>query len=75
MSSKQIGEEISNEFKKGAKKNKGQETSGSNSPTPGEGKGYITAKAFDAAQMWPLLCYELSVSVDQEERLLQAQKK
>lgn len=34
-----------------------------------------TAQAFDDARMWPLLCFELSVSVDQEERFMQSQKK
>ncbi len=33
------------------------------------------AKITDAARMWPLLCFELSVSVDQEDRLAQAHKK
>ncbi|KAL3902897.1 MAG: hypothetical protein SGILL_010651, partial [Bacillariaceae sp.] len=31
-----------------------------------------TAQAFDAPRMWPLTCFELSVSVDQEEKIMQA---
>lgn len=34
-----------------------------------------TARAVDEGRMWPLLCFELSVSVDQEEKMLHALKK
>ena len=45
-------------------------------PTTADGeKANQTAHAFDAPLMWPLLCFELSVSVDQEERFLQAYKR
>jgi hypothetical protein len=33
------------------------------------------AHAPDAARMWPLTCFELSISVDQEDRFLQALKR
>ena len=43
---------------------------------PAEGdKNNQTAQAFDAPRMWPLLCFELSISVDQEERFMQAHKR
>ena len=61
MSSKQIGEEIFTEHKNDS--NKG-ETKG------GAGKGgALSASADDAAKLWPLFCYDMSVSVDQEERI------
>ena len=31
-----------------------------------------TCSVNDADKVWPLICYELTVSLDQEERLLQA---
>ncbi|KAL3942589.1 MAG: hypothetical protein SGBAC_003259 [Bacillariaceae sp.] len=34
-----------------------------------------TAKAVDEARMWPLLCFELSTSVDQEEKMVHILKK
>jgi hypothetical protein len=46
-------------------------------PVPSENgeNANLTAQAFDAPRMWPLLCFELSISVDQEERFMQAHKR
>lgn len=35
-------------------------------------KSSQTCGVNDADKVWPLICYELTVSLDQEERLLQA---
>ena len=64
MSSKQIGDEMTNGGK-GSNTNESQVDSNGNQ----------IAEAFDATRMWPLLCFELSISVDQEERLIQAHKR
>jgi len=61
VSSKQIGEELTNEAKKGRKQNIEEEDD------------KVSSEATDVERMWPLLCFELLVSVDQEERLIQAQ--
>lgn len=63
VSSKQIGEELNNEAKKTRKQNIEEE------------EDKVTSAANDVNRMWPLLCFELLVSVDQEERLNQAQKR
>ena len=73
VSSKQIGEDLTNgpktedgtSSKKSTKRN-----SDSTKDKPNQ-----TCNAFDAPKMWPLLCFELSVSVDQEERFLQTHKR
>merc|ERR1712232_1457792 len=49
----------------------GEELTGSDK---GENTNQI-ARAVDERRMWPLLCFGLSVSVDQEEKMLQALKK
>jgi len=64
-SSKQIGDEITN----GRKLDDGT----TEAPTPSE-NGNQTAVATDPLRLWPLLCYELSISVDQEEKILMAHK-
>lgn len=69
ISSKQVGDELTN----GRKLEDG--TIEPPQISAGEEKGNQTAQAFDATRMWPLLCYELSVSVDQEERFMQAHKR
>jgi hypothetical protein len=67
VSSKQIGEELTNEWKK--------------SPTPttdeddDDGAMLLQARADDAARLWPLFCYEMSISVDQEDKLLTFHKR
>jgi bZIP transcription factor len=38
-------------------------------------KNNPVAQAFDAGRMWPLTCFELSISVDQEDRFLSALKR
>jgi bZIP transcription factor len=71
ISSKQVGDEITN----------GPKISGDDTPASRKkaAKARLereaqTAGAFDPLRMWPLLCFELSISVDQEERLLHAIK-
>jgi len=61
VSSKQIGEDITNKWKEKKKTEKDAEN--------------LSCEGFDAPQMWPLFCYELSISVDQEEKLLHTQKR
>lgn len=63
VSSKQIGEELSNEAKKDQKQNIEEE------------EDKVTSVANDVERMWPLFCFELLVSVDQEERLIQTQRR
>lgn len=63
VSSKQIGEELTNETKKGRKQNIEEEDD------------KVSSEANDVDRMWPLLCFELLVSVDQEERFVQAQRR
>eukprot|EP00526_Cylindrotheca_closterium_P005875 CAMPEP_0113618662 /NCGR_PEP_ID=MMETSP0017_2-20120614/9457_1 /TAXON_ID=2856 /ORGANISM="Cylindrotheca closterium" /LENGTH=572 /DNA_ID=CAMNT_0000528187 /DNA_START=84 /DNA_END=1802 /DNA_ORIENTATION=- /assembly_acc=CAM_ASM_000147 len=55
LSSKQVGEELTNSDK-------------------GE-KASPAAQAVDETRMWPLFCFELSVSVDQEEKMVYTSKK
>lgn len=68
ISSKQVGDELTN----GSKLEDGTlvppPVAALNSSS-GE-KGNQTAAAFDELRMWPLLCFELSISVDQEERII-----
>ena len=73
VSSKQIGDELTNGWKtekqpRGKKKTKADAAETAESSNP-------TARSLDAPRMWPLLCFELSISVDQEERMLQAMKR
>lgn len=63
VSSKQIGEELTNEAKKSGKQN------------IEEDEDKVSSDANDVERMWPLLCFELLVSVDQEERLVQTQRR
>jgi len=66
ISSKQLGEELSNGRKAEVKKSqKNGDDDSSNQ----------TCRSSDASRMWPLTCFELSVSVEQEDRLLQAHKR
>jgi len=71
ISSKQVGDELTN----GSKLEDGTFVPPPQvaSSTNGE-KASQTAQAFDSLRMWPLLCFELSISVDQEERILLAYK-
>lgn len=48
-------------------KNKRQESAENNND---DGSKNPTAKAYDAARCWPLFCFELKFSVEQEERFL-----
>mmetsp|Transcript_18694 Transcript_18694/g.54032 ORF Transcript_18694/g.54032 Transcript_18694/m.54032 type:complete len:672 (-) Transcript_18694:22-2037(-) len=72
ISSKQVGDELTN----GSKLEDGTFIP---PPQPGKAnangdKANQTALAFDNLRMWPLLCFELSISVDQEERMIHAHK-
>eukprot|EP00980_Cylindrotheca_fusiformis_P000275 scaffold66_cov115-Cylindrotheca_fusiformis.AAC.7 len=67
VSSKQVGEELTN----GTKLEGGTDVPQNNSIDNGE-KPNQTAGAFDKTRMWPLLCFELSISVDQEEKYMAA---
>jgi hypothetical protein len=75
ISSKQIGEELTN----GRKLDDGRFIPPSPPPMYDQqqqgdsGDRYTPiAQAFDAARMWPLTCFELSISVDQEDRFISA---
>lgn len=57
VSSKQVGEDLTNGFK--------------DKMAAGGNKSSISCHPNDRLQMWPLFCYELAVSLDQEEKLLQ----
>ena len=86
VSSKQIGDELTNGEKieddgddtrtAGPKRVTFQDTKKDSKaapkPTPKEN---LTTYANDAARVWPLLCYELSLSVDQEEKFVALHKK
>jgi len=64
ISSKQLGEELSN----------GRKVEGETSQKKDEENSYQMAQSSDAGRMWSLLCFELSISVEQEDRLLQSHK-
>jgi len=64
ISSKQLGEELSN----------GRKVEGETSQKKDEENSYQVAQSSDAGRMWSLLCFELSISVEQEDRLLQSHK-
>lgn len=63
VSSKQIGEEIYSAWKK---KKRGKSDNTEDSPR---------SAANEAARMWPLFCYEMSISVDQEEKMVAFHKR
>ena len=64
ISSKLLGEEITNNHKE---INDEQEQNETNQK--------ITCDTEDEMKVWPLLCYELSMSVEQEEKFLQTFKR
>jgi hypothetical protein len=61
ISSKQIGEELTSEFNNKLNNNNADEDE--------------KLSSVDPSEIWPLYCFELLVSVDQEERLISAQKR
>lgn len=69
ISSKQIGDELTNgpKLENDGKPKKGK-AKDADRPQP-------QAVAVDAAQMWPLTCFEMSISVDQEDKFLLARKR
>lgn len=67
LSSKQVGDELM------ACRKPAGETAKS-SPEKGE-RDNQTAQALDEARMWPLLCFELSVSVEQEVKITSTLKR
>ena len=70
ISSKQLGEEITN-----GRKQEGGTASKKKKKKDDENDNQQTAEASDAGRMWPLTCFELSISVEQEDRILQAHKR
>lgn len=58
ISSKQIGEELTLEWKKSPHDDEDEDAA-------------LTSTADDVSRTWPLYCFELLISVDQEERLVQ----
>eukprot|EP00978_Attheya_sp_CCMP212_P011439 scaffold28221_cov59-Attheya_sp.AAC.10 len=67
VSSKQIGEDLSNAWKSEAKTGSCDQD--------GNRTNTLTCETSQATKFWPLVAYELSLSVDQEERLLIAHKR
>lgn len=80
ISSKQIGEEIANggpsvaDEAKGSGKQK-KRVSFQDSADKQLERPQLVSYANDAARVWPLLCFDLAFSVDQEDRFLTAQKR
>lgn len=66
FSSKQIGEEILNKARKDRAR-RGESSQNLDSQT--------TVHAHESKKFWPLFCYELKVSVDQEDQLVSAHKR
>lgn len=73
LSSKQIGDELFNGMKD-EKKNSSKGKKRRDSENECNDLTNVTAKAYDGGRFWPLLCFELRLSVDQEERFLATQK-
>lgn len=77
ISSKQIGEELTNGGNSNKKREKKSDRRGGEKDSggsDGEGKAITSSPAYDAARFWPLFCFELKFSVDQEERFVAAHK-
>jgi bZIP transcription factor len=73
VSSKQIGDEMTNGVAgSSSKKRVTFEKSGEGDK---DDKPSLSPHANDGAKVWPLFCYELSFSVDQEDRFVAAHKK
>jgi hypothetical protein len=68
ISSKQLGEEISNGPKLLWQHGESSSSSPQNQDQP---QGNQAAYVSDAEKFWPLVCFELSISVEQEERFLE----
>lgn len=80
VSSKQIGDEMTNGVGGGATKKRvtfeGAEPSTSDGGNGGEtSKVDLSPHANDSSKVWPLFCYELSFSVDQEDRFVATYKR
>mmetsp|Transcript_12064 Transcript_12064/g.18510 ORF Transcript_12064/g.18510 Transcript_12064/m.18510 type:complete len:284 (-) Transcript_12064:255-1106(-) len=75
ISSKQIGEELTNKWKGGTKKNKAKagkgNTTGNTEMIDESGMSTLTARSNEPYRLWPLFSYDMSISVDQEERVVQ----
>mmetsp|Transcript_4170 Transcript_4170/g.5981 ORF Transcript_4170/g.5981 Transcript_4170/m.5981 type:complete len:572 (+) Transcript_4170:138-1853(+) len=79
ISSKQIGEELTNEWKGNAggstkgngKRNKQKASKSSAEMVDESGMSTLTARSNEPHRLWPLFSYDMSISVDQEERLIQ----
>lgn len=68
ISSKQLGDELFNGGDKKSKKKRGQKKDGTDSD--GGAKPNQSCSAYDAAKAWPLFCFDMKLSVDQEEKFL-----
>jgi hypothetical protein len=74
-SSKQVGEELIAELKPPVSDESDMDVTSSSGKRVLGDRSTPLAKITDAGRLWPLLCFELSVSVDQEDRLVQTHKK
>jgi uncharacterized protein YlxW (UPF0749 family) len=74
ISSKQIGDEMTNGAA-GSSLKKRVTFEGSGSEGDKDEKPSLSPHANDGSKVWPLLCYELSFSVDQEDRFVALYKK
>jgi hypothetical protein len=70
ISSKQLGEEISNGPKQPRRK-KGESTSLNQDQSGNDQTACVT----ESEKLWPLVCFELSISVEQEERFLEVHER
>jgi hypothetical protein len=74
VSSKQIGEELTNEWKMSPATAE-RAMSPTNPADDDDGAMMLQARADEAARLWPLFCFEISISVDQEDKLLNFHKR
>ena len=70
ISSKQIGDDLYSQWKKEKKASPSPAVDDKDAPPP-----ELRIPSTDAARLWPLFCYEMSVSVEQEEKMLQFHKR
>jgi len=70
VSSKHVGDELTATHRSAARFSTG--SSSSKSGGSSSSSSSIACSADDAHQSWPLVCFELGVSLDQEEKLLNA---
>jgi bZIP transcription factor len=73
LSSKQIGDDLFNGVKE-ERTSSGKNKKRRDAESDSSDLINVTANAYDGSRFWPLLCFELRLSVDQEERFLATQK-